>query len=59
MVEYQITIIVSVPDETTPKEVEEWAKFSTGYTGSLRENNPIYNQRGSDIEAISCHIYKP
>ena len=58
MKKWKIVIVVSVTDEATGKQVEEWAKFSTGYTGSLKENNPIYKERGSDIEAISCCVSK-
>jgi len=59
MVEYKIVICVKVPNEATQKQVKEWAEFSTGYTGFLKEGNPIYNERGSDIEAISCRVTKP
>lgn len=59
MKEYRIVIVVSVTDETSDKQVEEWARFCTGYTGSLEAKNPIYEQRGSDIDAISCHVCKP
>jgi len=59
MSKYNILLTVEVPDESTIEQVESWARFCAGYTGSLEENNPIYEQRGSDIEAISCHICKP
>lgn len=56
MAEYKIEITVEVPEIATFMEVDQWAKFCTGYTGSLPENNPIYNSRGSDIEAKSCRV---
>ena len=56
MEEYKIEIVVQVPDGTTHKQVKEWAEFCTGYTGSLESNNPIYELRGSDIEAIRCYV---
>ena len=53
---YEITIQVIVPDNVTHKQVESWAKFCTGKMGSLEAENPIYEQRGSDIDAISCEV---
>jgi len=53
---YEITITVIVPDDATHRQVESWAKFCTGEIGSLEAENPIYEERGRDIDAITCEI---
>lgn len=56
MIEYKIEIVVQVPDETTHNQVKEWAEFCTGYTGALSNSNPIYELRGTDIDATRCFV---
>jgi len=41
MKKYLIQFEIQVPDQISEKEVSDWTKYMIGYSGSVKENNPL------------------
>jgi len=42
MKQYNLSLVIEVPDTgASPEQVSEWAKFVTGYSGSISNSNPL------------------
>ena len=53
--EWVIQIRVRLPKEVSRENVTAWAKYVTGYTGSLPAANPLCD---TDLEAFFCNVDK-
>ena len=51
--EFTIRFTVKLPDNVSRQQIEEWAKFKTGYNNFLHRDNPLGDK---DLEAISCSL---
>lgn len=50
---FRIVITVDIPEDVKTTDVREWAKFRTGYTASIKDDNPLANV---DMEAKEFSI---